>query len=120
MVNYHQKKSPGKKKSSAHEKMFRMSVPVVVRGKNAEGEEFEEETRMKNISSETAIFSLENKVLVGSKLHLKLNIPQTLILKNHLNLQIAGEVERTFRDSENGGGQIIELELVSSFTIKES
>ncbi len=101
------------------EKIFDISVPVCVKGKNAAGNIFNERTRLKNISSEIAIFSLGNKIIVGSKLQLQLNIPKTLILKNKLMLLISGEVARVRRDSENGGGQIVDVVLTSSYKIKE-
>lgn len=102
---------------SLNEKVFDMPVPVFVSGKNAGGKIFTEESRLKNISAQMAVLSLENKVIVGEKLKLELNIPKTLILKNKLTLLVAGEVERTRRNSENGGEQIVEISLSSSYKI---
>jgi hypothetical protein len=107
--------NPGR--GSLDEKIFDISVPVYVKGKNAAGEAFNEQTRLKNISSKIAVFLLENKVFVGTKLQLKLDIPKTLILKNQLNLIISGEVERTRRNSDNGCGQIVEISLAASYKI---
>jgi hypothetical protein len=103
--------------ASLDEKVFDMPVPVFVSGKNAGGKIFTEESRLKNISAQMAVLSLENKVIVGEKLKLELDIPKTLILKNKLTLRVAGEVERTRRNSENGGEQIVEISLSPSYKI---
>ncbi len=118
MKKYMQKSKTGFVFPAAGEKVFEISVPTFVRGKNASGELFEEKTRLRNISSELAVFTLANNVVIGEKLYLRLCIPKTLILKNTLNVSVSGEVERTRRDSENGSGQIIELTLCSSYEIK--
>lgn len=107
------------KTRSSPEKVFEMSVSALVKGHNAEGEQFVEQALLKNISSETAVFSLEHKVLVGSELHLMIDIPKTFILKKQLNLFVSGEVERTHRSSGNEKEQIVELSLSPSFEINE-
>ena len=65
---------------------------VTVTGINAGGQEFEEITDLSSISSQEAVFWLKNKVTIGSKLVLSLNVPKTLILENQLNLIVSGEV----------------------------
>lgn len=119
MKRYKRNINSKRKSRSSPEKVFEMSFSALVKGNNAEGEQFAEQALLKNISSETAVFSLEHKVLVGSKLHLMIDIPKTFILKKQLNLLVSGEVEKTHRGSGNEKEQIVELTLSPSFEINE-
>ena len=76
----------------AEEKNFELFLPAVVTGKDAEGKEFAEKTELISMSASKAHFGLRSKVTIGTKLKVVLDIPKTLILENHLKLQISGDV----------------------------
>ena len=86
---------------SNRERTFDLSLSAVIRGSNATGTEFEEKTRLVSISSQEAIFTLKSPLLIGSRMHVVLSIPRTLILGKRFYLQISGEVV-CMESSRNG------------------
>ena len=108
---------PGTSKAIKKERCFNLSLQALVSGTNAEGTSFEEITELSSVSSEEAVFSLENKVLIGSKLSLSLKIPKTLLLQNRLNLTLSGEVIFATSDRNNPENQLIGIQLNRLFKI---
>ena len=108
----------GAARAGKRERAFELSLPAVVTGLDAEGNKFREKTLLFSISSEEASVWLKSKVLPGSKLDVSLEIPKTLILENHLKLQLSGTVTITQADSErNGKKQLISLRLDKKFKL---
>jgi len=105
-------------KNGKRERSFELSLPTLVSGTDALGSEFEEFTEIISISSQEAIFGLDSKVLIGSKLNMSLNIPKTLFLENTLKLEVAGNVRYVKADQNGKKNQLIILRLDKSYKIK--
>jgi len=105
---------------SQGERSFELTLPVLVTGMDALGSMFEENTRLSSISSKEAVFYLERKVLIGTKLNLSLLIPKTLILENNLLLLVTGEVTCAGSDIKTQGRQAVSTQLNRHFKIQAS
>jgi len=94
------KKAAAKKKTKAvpddleinrrREWRFDFPLGAFVEGSLADGNKFKEETRLENISSGGAYFSLDSGVVVGSKLNLYIELPEKLADGKRLRLRIGG------------------------------
>jgi len=82
------------KNAAGKEKAFELSLRVLVKGMDNRQNKFREKTQLLSISAKEATFWLRSRVAVGSRLDLELEIPKTLILENHLRLQVSGTVIR--------------------------
>lgn len=69
---------------------FDFPLGAFVEGNLADGNKFKEETRLENISSGGAYFSLDSGVVVGSKLNLYIELPEKLADGKRLKLRIGG------------------------------
>ncbi len=83
---------PAASPASKKEKAFELSLPVIVKGRDNQENRFREKTQLLSISAEEATLWLRSRVEVGSRIDLDLQIPKTLILENHLRLQVSGMV----------------------------
>jgi hypothetical protein len=110
------KKSPPNKQ----ERYFELSVPVLVSGMNAKGEEFEERTKISSISSQEASFWLNEKVTIGTRIDMCLQIPKTLILESHLNLSVSGEVIFVQSETNNRKKQLAIIRLDRTYKIQQT
>ncbi|MGD8539679.1 MAG: hypothetical protein PVI66_13270 [Candidatus Aminicenantes bacterium] len=110
------------KKTPAHkqERYFELSVPALVLGINAKGEEFEERTKISSISSQEASFWLKEKVTIGTHLNMSIEIPKTLILESHLNLSISGEVIFVQSETNSRKKQLVIIRLDRTYKIQQS
>jgi hypothetical protein len=110
------------KKSPTHkqERYFELSVPVLVSGLNSKGEEFEERTKISSISSQEASFWLKEKVTIGTRINMCLEIPKTLILESHLNLSISGEVIFVQSETNNRKKQLAIIRLDRTYKIQQT
>jgi c-di-GMP-binding flagellar brake protein YcgR len=94
------KKAAPKKKAKAipedleinrrREWRFDFPLEAFVEGSLADGNKFKEDTRLENISSGGAYFSLDSGVVVGSKLNLYIELPEKLADGKRLKLRIGG------------------------------
>jgi hypothetical protein len=109
---------PGNSRHNKAERCFDLSLSVNVNGIDAEGLDFEETTELSTISSQEAVFWLKNKVVIGSKLVLSLNVPKTLILENQLNLIVSGEVIFASTDPSNRNKQLVSIQLDRLYKIQ--
>jgi len=109
---------PGNSRQQKSERCFDLSLSVNVNGIDAEGLDFEETTELSTISSQEAVFWLKNKVLIGSKLVLSLNVPKTLILENQMNLIVSGEVIFASTDPSNRNQQLVSIQLDRLYKIQ--
>jgi hypothetical protein len=110
----------GAAKVSKRERSFELSLPALVTGENAKGNEFEENTRILSISAQNALFWLKSKVLIGSPLSLSLLIPKTIILENRLNLSVSGKVVLVQANSNQNNHHLVSIQLDKTFKIKPS
>lgn len=81
-----------KNKGPNKERCFDLSLPIVVKGLDVAGKEFQEHTELQTISSQLATFWIDSGVIIGSKLNLSLEVPRTLILENQMRLILSGDV----------------------------
>jgi len=103
-----------RKRKKNKEKLFEMPLSTLVSGVDASGEEFQEQTTLVAISSQKAVFYLNTKVTLWSKLNLSIEIPQTITLEKCLKLIISGTV--TAIKSENKK-QLISIKLNRKYKI---
>lgn len=101
------------------ERSFELSLHAVVKGINAVGKEFSEETRLTSISSQIAKFKLKSKLTIGSRLNVSLDVPKTIILEYPFNLFISGEVVFVKADSNGQGKKFVSVELDKNFKIQK-
>lgn len=111
---------PNKTTAQKQERYFELSVPALVSGANAKGEEFEERTKISSISSQEASFWLNAKVTIGTRINLCLQIPKTLILESHLNLLISGEVVFVQTETDSRKKQLVIIRLDRSYKIQNT
>jgi c-di-GMP-binding flagellar brake protein YcgR len=69
---------------------FDFPLDTLIEGSLADGNRFKEETRLENISSGGAYFSLDSGVVVGSKLNLYIELPEKLADGKKMRLRIGG------------------------------
>ncbi len=100
------------------ERIFELSLPALITGINAVGEEFQEYTELISLSSQEAIFKLDSKVVIGSKLNLSLDIPKTLFLENQLKVEMSGSVRFAKAEQNDSKRQMIILRLNKNYKIR--
>ncbi|MGZ5487070.1 MAG: PilZ domain-containing protein [Candidatus Aminicenantales bacterium] len=69
---------------------FDFPLDTFIEGSLADGAKFKEETRLENISSGGAYFTLDSGVVVGSKLNLFIELPEKLADGKKMRLRIGG------------------------------
>ncbi len=112
-------------KDTKRERSFELSLPALINGIDAVGKEFQEYTELISLSSQEAIFKLDSKVIIGSKLCMSLDIPKTLFLENQLKLEMSGNVRFVKAEHNDSKKQLIILRLnknykINTITIRKS
>lgn len=69
---------------------FDFPLDTLIEGSLLDGNKFKEETRLENISSGGAYFTLDSGVVVGSKLNLFIELPEKLADGKRMKLRIGG------------------------------
>jgi hypothetical protein len=105
-------------KEVKRERSFELTLPVLITGIDAVGDEFQEYTELISLSSQEAIFKLDSKVIISSKLTLSLDIPKTLFLENQLKLEISGNVRFVRAEQDDSKKQMIILRLTNTYKIR--
>ena len=105
-------------KDVKRERIFELSLPALITGINAVGEEFQEYTELISLSCQEAIFKLDSKVIIGSKLNLSLDIPKTLFLENQLKVEMSGSVRFAKAEQNESKQQMIILRLNKNYKIR--
>jgi hypothetical protein len=105
-------------KEVKRERSFELTLPVLITGIDAVGNEFQEYTELISLSSQEAIFKLDSKVIISSKLTLSLDIPKTLFLENQLKLEISGNVRFVRAEQNDSKKQMIILRLTKTYKIR--
>ncbi len=105
-------------KEVKRERSFELTLPALITGMDAIGDEFQEYTELISLSSQEAIFRLDSKVIIGSKLTLSLDIPKTLFLENQLKLEISGSVRFVRAEQDDSKKQMIILRLTNIYKIR--
>jgi len=104
-------------KDTKRERSFELSLPALINGIDAVGKEFQEYTELISLSSQEAIFKLDSKVIIGSKLCMSLDIPKTLFLENQLKLEMSGNVRFVKAEHNDSKKQLIILRLNKNYKI---
>ncbi len=108
----------GAAKVAKRERTFELSLPALVNGVNAVGRRFEEATQLLAISAQEASFQLDSRVTLGTKVHLSLEIPKTLILQNQLQLSVSGTVVYVRADSGKQKPQFVSVRLDKNYRLQ--
>ncbi len=117
-ASFHKPSFQSAVEAGKRERTFELSLPSLVSGIDAVGSDFQEPTELISISSQEAMFGLDSKVLIGSRLNLSLDVPKTLFLENHLRLEISGTVRYAKADQKSTKNQLLILRLDKNYKIK--
>jgi len=119
------KKAAPKKKAKAipedleinrrREWRFDFPLEAFVEGSLANGNKFKEDTRLENISSGGAYFSLDSGVVVGSKLNLYIELPEKLADGKRLKLRIGGITVRLEKPDKKAKHQGVAVRFSDDF-----
>jgi hypothetical protein len=107
----------GASRVAKRERSFELSLPILVTGPEASGNKIREQTELISISSEEAVFLLDSKVLIGSKLNLFIDIPKTFLLENYLKLEASGKVISIRAEQNSKKKQLVSLHLDKNYRI---
>ncbi len=107
----------GATRSANTERSFELSIPALVSGIDATGDEFKEYTELASMSSQEAVFWLDAGITIGSVLKLFLDIPKTVLLDTDLKLEITGRVTFVKADQSSEKKQLISLRLEKKYKI---
>jgi len=99
------------------ERSFELSLPTLVSGFDAYGNEFSEHTELSSISSQMAMFRLNSGVTIGTRLILSLDVPKTYLLENNLKMELSGRVTYVKEEHNSDKKQLISLHLDKNFKI---
>ena len=99
------------------ERSFELSLPTLVSGLDAYGDEYREHTEVTCLSSETAVFRLNSGVTIGSRVNLSLEVPKTYFLENNLKLELSGRVTFVKEDNNGDKKQLISLQLDKNYKL---
>lgn len=100
------------------ERIFELSLPALVKGKNAFGKSFEEKAEIKSISAQEAHLFLRTPVQIGNELKLTLNIPATFMLVHPIKMELFGQVSRVeMRKLGRNKLQLVIIDLESRYHI---
>ncbi|MEN6311454.1 MAG: hypothetical protein ABFD80_07955 [Acidobacteriota bacterium] len=117
---FHNPSFQGAARAAKRERSFELCLPALVKGLDARGKRFEEETRVVAISAQEVSFGLNARLLIGAKTTVILDIPRTLILESPLRLLVTGIVTYVRSESENGKIQYVTIRLDRGFRLQPS
>jgi c-di-GMP-binding flagellar brake protein YcgR len=69
---------------------FDFPLEMLIEGSLADGAKFKEQTKLENISSGGAYFTMDSGVVVGSKLNLFIELPEKLADGKRLRMRVGG------------------------------
>lgn len=100
------------------ERSFKLSLPISVRGKDYFGNGFKENTILSLISCQKAIFRLESRVKINSRLELTLSVPKTYLLERPIKIFLSGVVSNIEDLRSSGKQSLIFVELDKKYKIQ--
>jgi hypothetical protein len=100
---------------------WRLELPlkIAVEGTLPQGDRFSEETKLENISSTGAYFSLNSSITIGSEISLFINLPSRLTEGKPLKLRLVGEAVRLEKIEQKGKKQGVAIRFHEEFTDEE-
>ena len=96
---------------------FDLPLRTVIEGKSPAGKKFHEETKLANISSGGAYFSLDSGVAVGSKLNLMIELPSKLTDGKKMRLMIGGITVRLEKPNLRSRKQNVAVRFSDDFRV---
>ncbi len=109
----------GFSRAQKRERIFELSLPVLVQGFDAADRKFSERTVISSLSAKEAVFMLRARVLIGTKLDLSLQVPQTSMLEKPLELNVSGTVQYVRSDTSlKNKSQLVSMRLDPDFQIQ--
>ena len=99
------------------ERCFDLSLPITVKGLDASGREFQEQTELQTISSQLATFWIDSGVTIGTKINLCLEVPKTIILEKQIRLLLSGDIIFIKEDGEDHKKNLISVRLDKNYKI---
>lgn len=116
------KKSPARKSTRSpadinrrREWRFFLPLRATIKGQMAQGEEFQEEATLDNISSTGAYFSLDSGLIVGSKLNLTIDLPKKLTEGKKMKLHVGGLTIRLEKPGKKAKKQGVAVRFSKEF-----
>jgi len=88
-----------------------------VKGRNALGREFEEQTEILALNAGSVRFCLDERILIGAKVWLTADIPRTVLLKVPLKLNLAGSVTMVHAQNKAPKRQVVSIRLDKHFKL---
>lgn len=107
----------GAAKAGKRERSFELTLPALVKGLDAAGRKFEEQTSISGISSQEVAFRLKARLMIDSRVTLFLDIPRTLILESPLRLVLTGAVVYVRLEEKSEKPQHIVVRLDRGFRL---
>jgi hypothetical protein len=104
--------------AGAKESGFTFPLPTRVEGKNTRGQMFGEETVLSHISHEGSTFHLKNRVSVGERLRLVIDLPEKISADKSLKLVVKGKVAQIEAGDSPAAAQKISVAFDSKYIIK--
>jgi hypothetical protein len=115
---FHNPSTQGAARAGKRERSFDLSLPALVKGLDARGKRYEEQTQVCAISAQEVSVRLNTRLLIGAKTTISLDIPRTLILESPLRLLLTGLVVYVRSESENGKSQYVSVQLDRGFRLQ--
>lgn len=116
------KKSPARKsarppvdRNRRREWRFYLPLRATIKGRLAQGKEFQEEATLDNISSTGAYFCLDSGLIVGSKLNLTIDLPKELTEGKKVKLRVGGLAIRLEKPGKNDKKQGVAVRFSKDF-----
>ena len=97
---------------------FTFPLPTRVEGRNTRGQDFAEDTVLSHISHEGSTFILRNRVGVGERLRLIIDLPEKISTDKSLKLVIKGKVTRIEAADAQAASQKVAISFDSKYIIK--
>jgi hypothetical protein len=104
----------------AEQRGFKLSLPLVVEGPDADGAAFREETTLAYMSHVGALFPLKTPVSPGSRLKLAVALPPKLDQGKNLKLVIKGTIVFTEPGAEEGAPTQVSMRLESRYIVESA
>jgi hypothetical protein len=102
----------------AEQRGFKLSLPLVVEGPDADGAIFREETTLAYMSHVGALFPLKTSVSPGSRLKLAVALPTKLDEGKNLKLVIKGTIAFTEPGADDGAPAQVSMRLESRYIVE--
>jgi hypothetical protein len=97
---------------------FTFPLPTRVEGQNARGQGFTEDTVLSSINHQGSTFVLKNRVNIGDRLRLVIDLPEKLSTDSELKLVIKGKVTHVEAADAKGMAQKVNVTFDSKYIIK--